>query len=241
MNGGRGTFQGPRTCFGAFLIPALRLFHPAERSSWTASAKAFRKHDPARDNWHLRSPAGVLPRAPAWGGLVITSAFMLALMVLTSPVQRGGARASIVTAIGRCCPPGVTLIAVLLSISTRSAENVSTSAASSRPKATTKGRFGRFGRHIPRARTWRLAICRSASARCSFHHYFPGRYPQLLSECLHVGRLDLRRLLSRRWWFLTVIIGFPPPRLSSRVPPWQPVPISLSFFGLPWVWSAKTS
>src|ERR1700730_19205011 len=79
----------------------------------------------------------------AWGELVITSAFMLALMVLTS--RSSAERSRIITIAIVAGVAGAALIAVLLSFDSL--------AAMFRPPASfdqsyDEGRFGRFGRHI---------------------------------------------------------------------------------------------
>ena len=151
---GRGTFKDPNV-LGAFLIlPSLFVLQSVVLDRF---GKAFRN----------TIALGILALAillafsrAAWGGLVITSAFMLALMVLTS--RSSAERSRIIVMAIVAVVAGVTLIAVLLSFNSiaemfRPAQ-VSTKATT---KVASAGSDGTFS-----ARTWR-SICRSASARCS--------------------------------------------------------------------------
>ena len=79
----------------------------------------------------------------AWGGLVITSAFMLALMVLTSPSVKQRSRIILMTLVAAIIV--MMLIGVLLSFDSIS-EMFKQRA--SLGQSYDSGRFGRFGRHI---------------------------------------------------------------------------------------------
>ena len=79
----------------------------------------------------------------AWGGLVITSAFMLALMVLTSPSIKQRSRIIVMTVVAAVIV--AMLIAVVLSFD--SIGEMFKQRASF-DQSYDSGRFGRFGRHI---------------------------------------------------------------------------------------------
>jgi O-Antigen ligase len=146
----------------------------------------------------------------AWGGLVITSAFMLATMVVTSPspAQRTRIVAMAVAAIVLV----VVLLAVLLSFDSIS-EMFKQRA--SFDQSYDEGRFGRFGRHILGAQ---MALdLPFGIGPLQFHNYFP--------EDTHNSYLNA--FMSGGWIsgicypalvFITVIIGFR--YIFVRVP-WQ--------------------
>src|SRR3954451_8578562 len=133
----RGTFKDPNV-LGAFLIlPALFCLQSVVSDRL---GKSFRN----------TLVLGILSLAillafsrAAWGGLIITSAFMLALMVLTSrsPAQRSRI---VVMAVSAAVAVAV-LLAVLLSFD-QIAEMFKQRA--SFDQSYDEGRFGRFGRHI---------------------------------------------------------------------------------------------
>jgi hypothetical protein len=201
---GRGTFKDPNV-LGAFLIlPSLFVLQSVVLDRF---GKAFRN----------TIALGILALAillafsrAAWGGLVITSAFMLALMVMTSRSSAERSRI-IVTAI-IAVVAGVTLIAVLLSFDSI-AEMFSQRA--SLDQSYDEGRFGRFGRHILGAD---MALdLPFGLGPLQFHHYFP--------EDTHNSYLNA--FMSGGWIsgvcypalvFLTVVIGFR--HVFVRVP-WQ--------------------
>jgi hypothetical protein len=79
----------------------------------------------------------------AWGGLVLTSAFMLALMVLTSRTNAQRSRIIVMAILAAVL--GLALIAVLMSFDS-TAEMFKQRA--SFDQSYDEGRFGRFGRHI---------------------------------------------------------------------------------------------
>src|SRR6266702_4636868 len=146
----------------------------------------------------------------AWGGLVMTSAFMLALMVLTS--RSSAARSRIIVTAIVAVVAGAALIAVLLSCDSI-AEMFSQRA--SFDQSYDEGRFGRFGRHILGAD---MALdLPFGIGPLQFHHYFP--------EDTHNSYLNA--FMSGGWIsgicypalvFLTVITGF---RHVFVPVPWQ--------------------
>ena len=146
----------------------------------------------------------------AWGGLVITSVFMLALMVLTSPSPAQRSRI-IVTAVVAVIVVAL-LLAVLLSFDSIS-EMFKQRA--SFDQSYDEGRFGRFGRHILGAQ---MALdLPFGIGPLQFHNYFP--------EDTHNSYLNA--FMSGGWIsgicypalvFVTVITGFR--HVFVRVP-WQ--------------------
>ncbi len=157
----------------------------------------------------------------AWGGLVITSAFMLALMFLTS--QSAGQRSRIVVMSVVAVIVVLMLLAVLLSFdSIREMFNQ----RASFDQSYDEGRFGRFGRHILGAQ---MALdLPFGIGPLQFHNYFP--------EDTHNSYLNA--FMSGGWIsgicypalvFVTVIMGFR--HVFVRVP-WQRVYLAI-FRGLP--------
>jgi hypothetical protein len=146
----------------------------------------------------------------AWGGLVLTSAFMLALMVLTS--RSNAQRSRIIVMALVAVVLGVALIAVLLSFDSV-AEMFKQRA--SFDQSYDEGRFGRFGRHILGAQ---MALdLPFGIGPLQFHRYFP--------EDTHNSYLNA--FMSGGWLagicypalvFTTVIMGF---RHIFVPVPWQ--------------------
>jgi hypothetical protein len=200
----RGTFKDPNV-LGAFLIlPSLFVLQSLISDPF---GKALRN----------AIALGIMALAillafsrAAWGGLVVTSAFMLALMVLTSR-SRAERRRIIVMAIVAVVASFV-LIALLLSFDSI-AEMFRQRA--SLDQSYDEGRFGRFGRHILGAQ---MALdLPFGIGPLQFHHYFP--------EDTHNSYLNA--FMSGGWIsgvaypalvFLTVILGFR--HVFVRVP-WQ--------------------
>ena len=156
----RGTFKDPNV-LGAFLIlPALFLLQNVVTAPF---GKALRS----------ALALGVVGLAillafsrAAWGGLVLTSAFMLALMVLTS--RSNAERSRIVIMTVAAAVAAAVLIALLLSFD--SISDMFQQRASFY-QSYDEGRFGRFGRHIlgaDMALDLPLGI-----GPLQFHHYFP--------------------------------------------------------------------
>jgi hypothetical protein len=201
---GRGTFKDPNV-LGAFLIlPSLFVLQSVVLDRF---GKAFRN----------TIALGILALAillafsrAAWGGLVVTSAFMLALMVLTS--RSSAQRSRIIMIAIVAVVAGAALIVALLSFDSI-AEMFRQRA--SLDQSYDEGRFGRFGRHILGAD---MALdLPFGIGPLQFHHYFP--------EDTHNSYLNA--FMSGGWIsgacypalvFLTVIVGFR--HVFVRVP-WQ--------------------
>jgi hypothetical protein len=133
----RGTFKDPNV-LGAFLIlPALFALQSVVSDNL---GKSFRS----------TIALGIMTLAillafsrAAWGGLVITAAFMLALMVLTSQSRAQRSRIIVMTVVA------VVVVAMLLGVllSSDSIGEMFRQRASF-DQSYDEGRFGRFGRHI---------------------------------------------------------------------------------------------
>ena len=200
----RGTFKDPNV-LGAFLIlPALFTLQSVVSDRFD---KAFRN----AIAFGIISLAILLSFSrAAWGGLVITAAFMLALMVFTSRSQAQRSRIIVMTLIAAIL--AVALIAVLLSIG--SVADMFKQRASF-DQSYDEGRFGRFGRHILGAE---MALdLPFGIGPLQFHRYFP--------EDTHNSYLNA--FMSGGWLsgvcypalvFTTVIMGFR--HIFVRVP-WQ--------------------
>src|ERR1700759_3677456 len=156
----RGTFKDPNV-LGAFLIlPALFVLQNVVTARF---GKAFR----SAVAFGIMSLAILLAFSrAAWGGLVLTSAFMLALMVLTS--QSRGERSRIIMITVLAVVGAVLLLAVLLSFD--SIADMFRQRASF-DQSYDEGRFGRFGRHILGAD---MALdLPFGIGPLQFHNYFP--------------------------------------------------------------------
>jgi O-Antigen ligase len=155
-----GTFKDPNV-LGAFLIlPALFALQSVVSDKF---GKSFRN----ALAFGLMSLAILLAFSrAAWGGLVLTSAFMLALMVLTSRSQ--AQRSRIIVMAVAAVILAAALIAVLLSFDTI-ADMFKQRA--SFDQSYDEGRFGRFGRHILGAD---MALdLPFGIGPLQFHDYFP--------------------------------------------------------------------
>jgi hypothetical protein len=155
-----GTFKDPNV-LGAFLIlPALFALQSVVSDKF---AKSFRN----ALAFGLMSLAILLAFSrAAWGGLVLTSAFMLALMVLTSRSQ--AQRSRIIVMAVAAVILAAALIAVLLSFD-QIADMFKQRA--SFDQSYDEGRFGRFGRHILGAD---MALdLPFGIGPLQFHNYFP--------------------------------------------------------------------
>src|SRR5882724_1644377 len=200
----RGSFKDPNV-LGAFLIlPSLLVL----QSVVTARlAKA------------LRSTVAFGPIAlaillafsrAAWGQLILTAAFMLALMVLTSRSNAERSRIVVVTMVA-------VLVAALLIATLLSFDSISDMfrQRASFDQSYDEGRFGRFGRHLLGAE---MALdLPFGIGPLQFHRFFP--------EDTHNSYLNA--FMSGGWLsgvcypalvFLTVIIGF---RHIFTPVPWQ--------------------
>ena len=200
----RGTFKDPNV-LGAFLIlPALFVLQSVVSDRL---GKSFR----SAVAFAIMALAILLAFSrAAWGGLVITSAFMLALMILTSRSHAQRSRI-IVTAVIAVILVAM-LVAVLLSFD--SVGEMFRQRASF-DQSYDEGRFGRFGRHILGAQ---MALdLPFGIGPLQFHNYFP--------EDTHNSYLNA--FMSGGWIagicypalvFVTVIMGFR--HVFIRVP-WQ--------------------
>jgi hypothetical protein len=200
----RGTFKDPNV-LGAFLIlPALFALQSVVSDRF---GKSFRSAIALA----IMSLAILLAFSrAAWGGLAITSAFMLALMVLTSPSRGQRSRIMVISVVAVVVV--VALIAVLLSFD--SIGEMFRQRASF-DQSYDEGRFGRFGRHILGAD---MALdLPFGIGPLQFHNYFP--------EDTHNSYLNA--FMSGGWIagvcypalvFITVILGFR--HVFVRVP-WQ--------------------
>lgn len=206
----RGTFKDPNV-LGAFLIlPALFALQSVVADSF---GKAFRN----------AIALGIIALAillafsrAAWGGLMLTSSFMLILLFLTgrTPAQR---RRIVVTAVIALLVAAL-LVAVLLSF--HSIDEMFRQRAVLE-ESYDAGRFGRFGRHILGAK---MALgLPFGIGPLQFHDYFP--------EDTHNSYLNA--FMSGGWIsgvcypaliFSTVTIGFR--HLFVRVP-WQRVYLAI--------------
>jgi hypothetical protein len=156
----RGTFKDPNV-LGAFLIlPALFALQSVVSDGF---GKSFRS----------TVALGVVALAillafsrAAWGGLAITSAFMIALMLLTSQTRAQRSRIVVTSIVAILFV--VVLIAILLSFDSI-AEMFQQRA--SFDQSYDEGRFGRFGRHILGAD---MALdLPFGIGPLQFHNYFP--------------------------------------------------------------------
>ncbi len=200
----RGTFKDPNV-LGAFLIlPALFALQSIVSDHF---GKSFRS----------AIALGVMALAillafsrAAWGGLVLTSAFMLALMVLTGQSRAQRSRIVVMSVIAVITV--VLLLTVLLSFN--SVSEMFKQRASF-DQSYDEGRFGRFGRHILGAQ---MALdLPFGIGPLQFHNYFP--------EDTHNSYLNA--FMSGGWLagvcypalvFITVIMGF---RHAFVRVPWQ--------------------
>jgi O-Antigen ligase len=157
---GRGTFKDPNV-LGAFLIlPALFALQSVVSDHF---AKALR--NAVALGFMALAILLAFSRA-AWGGLAITAAFMLALMVVTSRTRAERSRIVIISVVAVALL--VLLIAVLLSFD--SIADMFKQRASF-DQSYDEGRFGRFGRHILGAD---MALdVPFGIGPLQFHNYFP--------------------------------------------------------------------
>jgi hypothetical protein len=200
----RGTFKDPNV-LGAFLIlPALFALQ---------SVVSDRLGKSFRNTLALGIMALAILLAfsrAAWGGLVITAAFLLAMMVVTSPSRAQRSRIIVMTIVAVIIV--VMLIGVLLSFDSIS-EMFKQRA--SFDQSYDEGRFGRFGRHILGAE---MALdLPFGIGPLQFRNYFP--------EDTHNSYLNA--FMSGGWIsgicypalvFVTVVMGFR--HIFVRVP-WQ--------------------
>ena len=198
----RGTFKDPNVLSAFLILPTL-----------------FVLQSVVSNRLRLRSmiALGILALAillafsrAAWGGVAITSAFVLGLMVLTSQSRAQRSRIIVMSVIAVAIV--VMLVTVLLSV-----DSISElfKQRASLDQSYDEGRFGRFGRHILGAD---MALdLPFGIGPLQFHRYFP--------EDTHNSYLNA--FMSGGWLagvcyaalvFITVIIGFR--HVFVRVP-WQ--------------------
>jgi hypothetical protein len=200
----RGTFKDPNV-LGAFLIlPALFVLQSVVSDRLVKASRnavAFA----------IMALAILLAFSrAAWGGLILTSAFMLSLMVLTSRSNAQRSRIIIMAVVAALL--GVMLIAVLLSFDSI-AEMFKQRA--SFDQSYDEGRFGRFGRHILGAD---MALdLPFGIGPLQFHRYFPeDTHNSYLNAFMSGGWLS--GICYPALVFTTVIMGFR--HIFVRVP-WQ--------------------
>ena len=200
----RGTFKDPNV-LGAFLIlPALFALQSVVSDHF---AKACRNGVA----FGIMALAILLAFSrAAWGGLAITAAFMLALMILTSRTHVQRSRIVIISAVAVVLL--VLLIAVLVSFDS-TAEMFRQRA--SFDQSYDEGRFGRFGRHILGAD---MALdLPFGIGPLQFHNYFPeDTHNSYLNAFMSGGWLA--GLCYPTLIAVTVVMGFR--HLLKRVP-WQ--------------------
>lgn len=156
----RGTFKDPNVLGAYLILPALFSLQ---------SVVSDRLGKSLRDTVAFGIMALAILLAfsrAAWGGLVITAAFMLALMVLTSRSQAQRSRIIVMALVAIIL--AVALVAVLLSFD--SVAQMFKQRASF-DQSYDEGRFGRFGRHILGAE---MALdVPFGIGPLQFHNYFP--------------------------------------------------------------------
>jgi O-Antigen ligase len=200
----RGTFKDPNV-LGAFLIlPALFALQSVVSDN-------FRKSFRSTIALGLMALAILLAFSrAAWGGLAITSAFMLALMVLTSQSRAQRSRIIVMSVVAVILV--MLLIAVLLSFD--SIRDMFQQRASF-DQSYDEGRFGRFGRHILGAD---MALdLPFGIGPLQFHNYFPeDTHNSYLNAFMSGGWIS--GLCYPTLVFMTVIFGF---RHIFTPVPWQ--------------------
>ena len=206
----RGTFKDPNV-LGAFLIlPALFALQ-------TVVLDGFQKSFRSAIALCIIAFAIFLSFSrAAWGGLVITAAFMLALMILTSrtPAQRSRILLTSVLA----ALVAAALVAVLLSFD--SIDELFRQRASF-DQSYDEGRFGRFGRHILGAA---MALDMPFGiGPLQFRHYFPeDTHNSFLNAFMSGGWIS--GVCYPALVFSTVILGF---RHVLTPVPWQRVYLAI--------------
>jgi hypothetical protein len=206
----RGTFKDPNV-LGAFLIlPALFALQ-------TVVFEGFRKSFRSAIALCIIAFAIFLSFSrAAWGGLVITAAFMLALMILTSrtPAQRSRILVTSVLAV----LVAVALVAVLLSFD--SIDELFRQRASF-DQSYDEGRFGRFGRHILGAA---MALDTPFGiGPLQFRNYFPeDTHNSFLNAFMSGGWIS--GVCYPALVFSTVIVGF---RHVLTPVPWQRIYLAI--------------
>jgi O-antigen ligase/polysaccharide polymerase Wzy-like membrane protein len=200
----RGTFKDPNV-LGAFLIlPALFSLQSVVSDP---PGKAVRN----AIAFGIMSLAILLAFSrAAWGGLIITAAFMLALMVLTSRSQSERSRIIVMALVAVVL--AVALVAILLSFD--SIAQMFKQRASF-DQSYDEGRFGRFGRHILGAE---MALdLPFGIGPLQFHNYFPeDTHNSYLNAFMSGGWIS--GLVYPALVFVSVLTGF---RYIFLPVPWQ--------------------
>lgn len=200
----RGTFKDPNV-LGAFLIlPALFCLQSVVSDKL---GKSFRN----TIAFGIMSLAILLAFSrAAWGGLILTSGFMLALMVLTSRSQAQRSRIIVMALVAVIL--AVALVAVLLSFDSI-AEMFKQRA--SFDQSYDEGRFGRFGRHILGAD---MALdLPFGIGPLQFHNYFPeDTHNSFLNAFMSGGWIS--GICYPALVFVTALTGF---RYVFTPVPWQ--------------------
>jgi hypothetical protein len=200
----RGTFKDPNV-LGAFLIlPALFALQSVVADHFAKAARnAFAFGVMALAILFAFSRA-------AWGGLAITAAFMLVLMLLTSRTPAQRTRIVVIAAVAVALL--VLLLALLLSVDSI-AEMFKERA--SFDQSYDEGRFGRFGRHILGAQ---MALdLPFGIGPLQFHNYFPeDTHNSYLNAFMSGGWLS--GICYPALIAVTVILGF---RHVLTPVPWQ--------------------
>jgi O-antigen ligase/polysaccharide polymerase Wzy-like membrane protein len=200
----RGTFKDPNV-LGAFLIlPALFALQ-------SVVSDHFAKACSNGIAFGLMTLAILLAFSrAAWGGLAITAAFMLAMMILTSRTPAQRSRIVIISVVAIVLL--VLLIAVLLSFD--STADMFRQRASF-DQSYDEGRFGRFGRHILGAD---MALdLPFGIGPLQFHNYFPeDTHNSYLNAFVSGGWLA--GLCYPTLIAVTVVMGF---RHLLKPVPWQ--------------------
>ncbi len=200
----RGTFKDPNV-LGAFLIlPALFCLQSIVSDKL---GKSFRN----TIAFGIMSLAILLAFSrAAWGGLVLTSGFMLALMVVTSRSQTQRSRIIVMALVAVIL--AAALVAVLLSFDSI-AEMFKQRA--SFDQSYDEGRFGRFGRHILGAD---MALdLPFGIGPLQFHNYFPeDTHNSYLNAFMSGGWLS--GICYPALVFVTALTGF---RYIAVRTPWQ--------------------
>jgi hypothetical protein len=201
---GRGTFKDPNV-LGAFLIlPSLFALQSVVTDHF---AKASR--NAVAFVVMALAILFAFSRA-AWGGLAITAAFMLAMLMLTSRTPAQRSRILVISALAIVLV--VVLVAVLLSFD--SIADMFKQRASF-DQSYDEGRFGRFGRHILGAE---MALdLPFGIGPLQFHNYFPeDTHNSYLNAFMSGGWLS--GICYPALVLVTVVIGF---RHVMRPVPWQ--------------------
>jgi hypothetical protein len=213
----RGTFKDPNVLGAFLLLPALFALQTVVSDGF---AKSF------RSTIALAIIALAILLAfsrAAWGGLVITSGFMLILMVLTSRSRAQRSRIIVTSFVAFLAV--LMIVAVLLSV-----ESISDmfKQRASFDQSYDEGRFGRFGRHVLGAE---MALdLPFGIGPLQFHKYFP--------EDTHNSYLNA--FMSGGWLagvcyaaliFVTVVVGF---RHVFLQVPWQSAYLAIfaAFLGM---------